>query len=69
VLTDEAKEFIARSGYDPVYGARPLRRFIQRHLETMLARAIIAGEVREGSTVQVGLQNGSLALKVMYEAA
>lgn len=69
VLTDEAKEFIARSGYDPVYGARPLRRYIQRHLETMLARAIISGEIKEGSVVEVGVENGSLRLKTIREAA
>lgn len=69
VLTDEAKEFIARSGYDPVYGARPLRRYIQRHLETMLARAIISGEIKEGSVVEVGVENGSLRLTTIKEAA
>ena len=44
-VTEAAKEFIADQGYDPVYGARPLKRFIQKHLETKIARKIIAGTV------------------------
>ncbi|KMY49079.1 ATP-dependent chaperone ClpB [Peribacillus loiseleuriae] len=46
-ITDEAKEFIVNQGYDPVYGARPLKRFIQKQIETKLARSIIAGEVSD----------------------
>jgi ATP-dependent Clp protease ATP-binding subunit ClpB len=63
-LSDEALEFIARSGFDPVYGARPLKRFLQRALETKIGRALIAGEAVEGSTVQVGLQEGALSVKI-----
>jgi len=59
-LTDEAKRFIANTGYDPVYGARPLKRFLQRELETRVARAIIAGEVGEGGELRVELKDGSL---------
>ena len=44
---------VAREGYDPVYGARPLRRAIQRHLENPLARRILAGEITPGETVKV----------------
>jgi ATP-dependent Clp protease ATP-binding subunit ClpB len=66
VLSEEAREFIARSGYDPVYGARPLRRYIQRHLETMLARAIIAGDIKEGAIVHVRVENGSLTVVPEY---
>ena len=44
-ITEEAKEFIAVNGFDPIYGARPLKRFIQRNIETKLAREIIAGHV------------------------
>ena len=47
MITDEAKEFIADQGYDPVYGARPLKRFIQKQIETKLAREIIAGKVSD----------------------
>jgi ATP-dependent Clp protease ATP-binding subunit ClpB len=63
-LADAARELIAREGYDPVYGARPLRRLIQRQIETALGRKIIAGEVREGSAVEIGVENGALAFHV-----
>jgi ATP-dependent Clp protease ATP-binding subunit ClpB len=52
-LTDKARDHFAAEGYDPVYGARPLRRMIQRELETALARKLLAGEVRDGSHVLV----------------
>jgi ATP-dependent Clp protease ATP-binding subunit ClpB len=48
-LTEAAKEYIARQGYDPVYGARPLKRFLQRHLETVLSRQILAGAISGNS--------------------
>jgi len=57
-LTPEAREFVARQGYDPVYGARPLKRFLQHELETRIGRALIAGEVREGAVVRVGVKVG-----------
>ena len=52
-FTDRAKEHLAERGYDPVYGARPLRRAIQREVETRLAQLIVAGEVREGSRIRI----------------
>ena len=58
----EAEQFIAREGYDPVYGARPLKRFIQQHLETPISRMIIAGEVSEGATVEVSVEDGMLKI-------
>jgi ATP-dependent Clp protease ATP-binding subunit ClpB len=61
-VSDEARAFIAREGYDPVYGARPLRRFISREVETMVARALIAGEVVEGSTVVVDVKDDRLVV-------
>jgi ATP-dependent Clp protease ATP-binding subunit ClpB len=61
-VSDEARAFIAREGYDPVYGARPLRRFISREVETMVARALIAGEVVEGSTVIVDVKDGQIVV-------
>lgn len=61
-ITDEARMFIAKSGYDPVYGARPLRRYIQRELETRIGRALIAGDVLEGATIQIGLHGNELAV-------
>ncbi|MEN6446294.1 MAG: ATP-dependent chaperone ClpB [Syntrophaceae bacterium] len=63
-LSDAAKDFIAREGYDPVYGARPLKRFIQRELETKLGRAIIAGDVMDGSEVRVDVKDGELAFTI-----
>jgi ATP-dependent Clp protease ATP-binding subunit ClpB len=62
-LTEEARALIAREGYDPVYGARPLRRFIQHEVETRIARALIAGEVREGSTIELVVTDGELDVR------
>ena len=59
-LTEKAREFIAQSGYDPAFGARPLKRFIQREIETMLARQIIAGTIAPHSKVTVTLRGGKL---------
>ena len=59
-LSDAAKSFIADAAYDPVYGARPLRRYIQAHIETPLARKLIAGEVSDGQTVTVDATGGAL---------
>ena len=52
-LSDSAKQFIVDNGYDPVYGARPLKRFIQRKIETLIARKLIADDVAPGSTLTV----------------
>ncbi|MEM9253432.1 MAG: AAA family ATPase, partial [Planctomycetota bacterium] len=52
-LTDAARRHIAQAGFDPIYGARPLKRYLQHELETRVGRAIIAGEVTEGSTVTI----------------
>ena len=59
-LSDNAKEFIAGASYDPVYGARPLRRYLQHHMETPLARKLIAGELRDGQTVRVEVEGHEL---------
>jgi ATP-dependent Clp protease ATP-binding subunit ClpB len=56
-LTDRAREFLVRSGYDPTYGARPLKRAIQREIETPMARRILGGEVRDGYHVRVDLDS------------
>jgi ATP-dependent Clp protease ATP-binding subunit ClpB len=55
-----AREWVAEKGYDPVFGARPLRRYLQRHLETRLARALLAGEVAEGATLTFTVRDGAL---------
>jgi ATP-dependent Clp protease ATP-binding subunit ClpB len=52
-LTDSGRALIARQGYDPVYGARPLRRYIQRQVETRIARALVAGEILDGATITI----------------
>ncbi len=62
-LSEEALRFIARSGYDPVYGARPLKRYLQRELETRVARAIVSGSVVEGGTLTVDIADGMLIMR------
>ncbi len=52
-LTDAAKKFVIDSGYDPAYGARPLRRYIQKNVETMAAKIILGGDIHEGSTITI----------------
>ena len=52
-LTDSAKEFITERGYDPAYGARPLRRYLQKHVETLAARIILEGNISEGQTIVI----------------
>jgi len=64
-LDKAAKEWIAEKGFDPVYGARPLKRFMQRSIQTSLARAIIDGTVSEGVTVQYSLDNDELKFAVV----
>lgn len=61
-LSSGAKQYLAREGYDPVFGARPLKRFIQKHLETMIARALISGEILEGASLTVDCREGRLQL-------
>ena len=61
-LDAKAKEWAAEKGYDPVYGARPLKRFLQRQIETKLARALIAGEVAENSTVTFKVKGDELVM-------
>ncbi len=61
-ISDKALHFIAQAGYDPVYGARPLKRYLQRELETRVARAIIGGNVIEGGTLTVDLDEGKLVI-------
>ena len=63
-LTDAARAWLGRVGYDPVYGARPLRRAVQRYLQDPLAEMILRGEVKDGSTVHVDEGEGKLALRV-----
>ncbi|MEY2534310.1 MAG: ATP-dependent Clp protease ATP-binding subunit ClpB, partial [bacterium] len=64
-LTDAARTLIAAQGFDPVYGARPLRRFVAREVETRIARALLAGDVLDGATIRIDEVNGDL--QVVYE--
>jgi len=62
-LDAKAKEWAAEKGYDPVFGARPLRRFLQRNVETRLARALISGEIAEGREVKFTVKDDAFAMK------
>jgi ATP-dependent Clp protease ATP-binding subunit ClpB len=62
-LTPAAEELIARRGYDPVYGARPLRRYIQREVETRIARALVGGRLHDGATIAVDADGDELTVR------
>jgi ATP-dependent Clp protease ATP-binding subunit ClpB len=66
-LSDAAVEHVAEAGYDPVYGARPLKRYLQRNLETRIGRAIVAGEIPDGATVEVDAADDALAIHTRKE--
>ena len=61
-LTDEAKQFVIDAAYDPQYGARPLRRYLQHTVETLLAKRIVKGDITPNTTLTVSVQNGELAV-------
>ena len=63
-LSDSAREHLVTVGYDPTFGARPLKRAIQKEVETPLARMIVSGEVRDGNRVFVTARGESLAFEV-----
>jgi ATP-dependent Clp protease ATP-binding subunit ClpB len=62
-ITDKAKSYIAENGYDPVYGARPLKRYLQNTVENLLARYIIAGNCRAGDTLKVNVNQSGLCIE------
>ncbi len=62
-LSDEAKKHLAKHGFDPSFGARPLKRYIQKHIENPLALSLLEGKAKEGSSVKVEVKNGEIALK------
>jgi ATP-dependent Clp protease ATP-binding subunit ClpB len=64
-LTDDAKHFIVENGYDPVYGARPLKRYLQKHVETLAARIILGGNISEGDVIQIGVEGDHLGAAVI----
>ena len=63
-LTKAAEDYITEKGYDPVYGARPLKRFLQKYVETLAAKLILADKVREGDTIFIDLTDGELTASV-----
>ena len=63
-LTDAAKQYIVENGYDPIYGARPLKRFLQKHVETLSAKLILADKVREGDTILIDVSGNELTAAV-----
>jgi ATP-dependent Clp protease ATP-binding subunit ClpB len=68
-VTDGARALIAQRGYDPVYGARPLRRYIQHELETPIARALIRGDLVDGGRVVVDVEREELSLRYSTSAS
>jgi ATP-dependent Clp protease ATP-binding subunit ClpB len=68
-VTDAAREFLIRVGYDPAYGARPLKRAIQKEVETRLARKLVGGEIRDGQKVHLDVRNHEITLQVESPSA
>jgi ATP-dependent Clp protease ATP-binding subunit ClpB len=62
-LSEEAKDYLASEGYDPQFGARPLKRVIQKEIENRVARALLDGTIRDGDTVELDMRDGTLALE------
>ena len=63
VLTDSAKDFIVEHGFDPMYGARPLKRYVQKSVETLAAKLILAGNVSTGDNIVIDCENNGLVAK------
>ncbi|MBQ5376221.1 MAG: AAA family ATPase, partial [Lachnospiraceae bacterium] len=59
-LTDAAKAAVVEDAYDPIYGARPLKRYIQKHVETLAGKMILSDQVQEGDTIKIDVRNGEL---------
>ena len=68
-LTDDAKDWVANACYDPVYGARPLKRLLQKEIETNLARKLLAGDATDHSKVIVDVRAGSLEFETTPEVS
>ena len=63
-LREDARRLIADRGFDPVFGARPLKRYLQRELETRLGRGIVSGEIADGCAVRIETEDGELSLRL-----
>jgi ATP-dependent Clp protease ATP-binding subunit ClpB len=68
-LTEEARAFIIDEAYDPIYGARPLKRYIQKYVETLSAKLILGGDVDEGDTIVIDKENDTLIARKQHESA
>ena len=66
-LTQAGKDYVVEGGYDPIYGARPLKRFLQKNVETLAARLILSGTVMEGDTIVLDVEDGKLVARVKPE--
>ena len=64
-ITPLAKDLIVENGYDPVYGARPLKRYLQSKVETLIAKTMIANDLQPGNTIQIGAMNGDFTVKII----
>ena len=63
-LTEAAKDFVVDGGYDPMYGARPLKRYLQKNVETLAAKLILGGNVGRGDTILIDVKDGKLDAQV-----
>ena len=64
-LSNEARDFIVENGYDHDYGARPLKRFLTKNVETLIARGLIEGSVKDNSNIEITLNNSALSIKTI----
>ena len=63
-MSKEAKEFMAQNAYNPVFGARPVKRYMQKFIETEIGKKIISGEVGEGKNIYIDVSDGVLVIRV-----
>ena len=67
IITDEALDYLAEVGFDPVYGARPLKRTLQKELENNIALGILSGEYADGDTIMVGTIDGRINIRKVHD--
>ncbi len=67
IITDEALDLLAEMGFDPIYGARPLKRTIQRELENNIALGILQGDYEDGDTIMIGVMDGQISIRKAYD--
>jgi len=67
IVTDEAYDLLAEMGFDPIYGARPLKRTIQRELENNIALGILQGDYEDGDTIMIGVMDGEINIRKAYD--